>query len=95
MGIELVRKVDTPDIDQPSTSSQSGWSEPRCLSIEDFTVELKQEKIQPWKTDKSYEGEIRIELDDKIHCIPKVYSVVSLSMEFKTVYSKQCICITW
>ena len=91
----LVRKVDTPDTDQPSTSSQSGWSEPRCLNIEDFTVELEQKKIQAWKIDKSYEDVIRIELDDKIHCTPKYSVVVSLSMEFKTVYSKQCICITW
>ena len=77
----LVRKVDTPDIDQPSTSSQSGWSEPRFLNMEDFTMQLEQ-KIHPWKIDKSYEGEIRIELDDKIHSIPKYSVVVSLSMEF-------------
>ena len=86
----LVRKVDTPDIDQPSTSSQSGWPEPQCLNIQDFTVELKQKKIQPWKTDKSYEGEIRIELDDKINCIPKVLCCEFVygiqNSVFKTVY---------
>ena len=49
-------------------------------------MELKQKKIQAWKIDKSYEGEVRIELDDNIHCIPKYSVVVSLSMEFKTVY---------
>ena len=77
-----MRKVDTPDIDQPSTSSQSGWSEPRFLNLVDFTTQLDQEKIQPWKIDKLYEGEIRIELHDKIHSISKYSVVVSLSMEF-------------
>ena len=48
----------------------------------DFTTQLGQEKIQPWKIDKLYEGEIRIELHDKIHSIPKYSVVVSLSMEF-------------
>ena len=48
----------------------------------DFTTQLDQEKIQPWKIDKSYEGEIRIELHDKIQSIPKYSVVVSLSMEF-------------
>ena len=78
----LVRKVDTPDIGEPSTSSQPGWSEPRFLNMEDFTMQLEQETIHPWKINKSYEGELRIELDDKIHSIPKYSVVVSLSMEF-------------
>ena len=45
-------------------------------------MQLEQKKIHPWKIDKSYEGEIQIELDDKIHSIPKYSVVVSLSMEF-------------
>ena len=43
---------------------------------------LEQKKIEPWQTDKSYESEMRIELHDKIHSIPKYSAVVSLSMEF-------------
>ena len=75
----LVRKVDNAVAGNPSTSSQSG---PQYSDIDDFTMKLEQKKIEPWQIDKSYEGEIRIELHDKIHSIPKYSVVVSLSMEF-------------
>lgn len=58
-----VRKVDTPDIDQPSTLARSGWSEPLFLNMEDFTMQLRQ-KDHPWKIDKTHAGEIRIELEN-------------------------------
>ena len=79
----LVRKADTSAdtavVEKPSTSSQS---EPQFSDIQDFARQLEQKIIQPWQIEKSYEGEIRIELHDKIHSIPKYTVVVCLSLEF-------------
>ena len=79
----LVRKAhtsaDTAVVEKPSTSSQS---EPQFSDIQDFTRQLEQKRIQPWQIEKSYEGEIRIELHDKIHSIPKYTVVVCLCLEF-------------
>ena len=79
----LVRKADTSAdtavVEKPSTSSQY---EPQFSDIQDFARQLEQKIIQPWQIEKLYEGEIRIELHDKIHSIPKYTVVVSLSLEF-------------
>ena len=79
----LVRKADTSAdtavVEKPSTSSQP---EPQFSDIQDFARQLEQKIIQPWQIEKLYEGEIRIELHDKIHSIPKYTVVVSLSLEF-------------
>ncbi len=55
----------------------------RCRLVElwsmEFSKQLGQKKIQPWKVEESSEsnGEIRISLDDKAHIVPKHTVVVS------------------
>lgn len=86
----LVRKSDTPIVEKPSTSSESEhryeWSEPQYSDIEDFTRQLEKKSVQPWQVERSYEGEIRIELHDKIHGIPMYTVVVTIYLEF-TVFA--------
>ena len=79
----LVRKSDTPDVDKPLTSSESGHrTNPQYPDIEDFTRQLEKKSVQPWQVERSYQDEIRIEYRDKIHCIPMYTVVVNASLEF-------------
>ena len=75
----LVRNVNTPDIDQPSTSYQPAL---QYCDFEDFTNQLEEKNIQPWQFEISNEGEIRIHLHDQLHSVPKYIIVVNSSLEF-------------
>ncbi len=79
---QLVRKVDPAVSATPP--STSGYIEPQYSDIEEFSKQLGQKNIQPWKVEESSEsnGEIRISLDDKAHSVPKYTVVVSPNLEF-------------
>ena len=83
----LVRKSDTPIIDKPSTLSESEHapehkSQPQYFDLEDLARQLEKKIVQPWQVERLYEGEIRIQLNDKIRSIPMYTVVVTNSLEF-------------
>ena len=79
---QLVRKVDPAVSATPP--STSGYIEPQYSDIEEFSKQLGQKNIQPWKDEESSEsnGEIRISLDEKAHSVPKYTVVVSPNLKF-------------
>ena len=52
------------------------------LSIKELIVRLQQEDTEPWQVGTSNEEEVRIELVNNIHDIPKYTVVVNSALEF-------------
>ncbi len=79
---QLVRKVDPAVSATPP--SASGYIEPQYSDIDEFSKQLGQKNIQPWKVEESSEsnGEICISLDDKADSVPKYTVLVSPNLEF-------------
>ena len=69
-----------PGIPAQETSSTSKVR--FAQSIKEFTVRLQQEDIEPWQLGTSNEEEVRIELSDSVHDIPKYTVVVNSVLEF-------------
>ena len=78
-----MRKPDTSVVDKPSTSADTEpQKSPQYTSIEDFTRQLESKNIEPWQIERSHEDEVRVELNDRIHSIPKYTVVINSSLEF-------------
>ena len=54
----------------------------KIFSIEDLNKQVQKKNIHPWLTNKSNEDEVRFELFDECHCIPKYTVVVDSTLEF-------------
>ncbi len=61
---------------------QGTASTSKPLSIKELIVRLQQEDAEPWQVGTSNEEEVRIELGDNIHDIPKHTVVVNSALEF-------------
>ena len=76
----LVRRASDIVAEKPPTSSQI--SEPQFHDLAAFTTQLELKAVEPWQIVKSHKDEVRIELDDKIHGVPKYSVVVNSCLEF-------------
>ena len=77
--VQRRQTLDTPG-NQPSTSTALSQ---KIFSIEDLNKQVQKESIHPWLTNKSNEDdEVRFELFDECHCIPKYTVVVDSTLEF-------------
>ena len=65
--VQRRQTLDTPS-NQPSTSTAPSQ---KIFSIEDLNKQVQKKSIHSWLTNKSNEDEMRFELFDECHCIPK------------------------
>jgi hypothetical protein len=61
---------------------QGTASTSKQMSIKELIVRLQQEDAEPWQVGTSNEEEVRIELSDNIHDIPKYTVVFNSALEF-------------
>ena len=76
--VQRGQTLDTPG-NQPSTFTALSQ---KIFSIEDLNKQVQKKSIHPWLTNKSNEDEVRFELFDECHCIPKYTVVVDSTLEF-------------
>ena len=77
--VQRRQTLDTPG-NQRSTSTALSQ---KIFSIEDLNKQVQKKSIHPWLTNKSNEDdEVRFELFDECHCIPKYTVVVDSTLEF-------------
>lgn len=71
------------DVDMSSTSTTLSPKSLTIPGIETLLMKLKEkENVGRWKVNKSYENEIRIELYDECHIMPKYTVVIDSVLEF-------------
>ena len=83
---ESRRVLVRPDVEQnpsrPSSSKQQGESQ-RLPTMENLLLKLQiDETVGNWKAHKVNDDEVRIELQDEIHSIPKYIVCVNSGFEF-------------
>ena len=75
----LVRKTDS---ELCTSSAVSPTPEPKITDIEYLINLIEEVEIQPWKVDKSNASELKFELFDAIHYLPKYSIVVDSALYF-------------
>ena len=67
-----------------TSSSASSYKTPNKDCFEDFVKQINEENLDPWRIDVS-EDNVKFQLCDNVHCLPKYTMMVNSSLEF-TVY---------
>lgn len=78
----LVRSDATVQQAVSSSTCTSSRGQSEQPNFESFVKQAKKENLDPWKLDSSRENEVKFELFDNLHCLPKYTLVVNSTMEF-------------